>query len=755
MRASTLAWSRNLQYGAAARLTLRLAQDTTLTSLTAYRKLDYDLLADTDVTELELTASHVHEIQHQWSEELTLARQRPGRSWVAGVFLFDDLDRQPTSILLGGPGLENRLDPEVGSTSAAAFGQATVGLTRRLSATAGLRYTRERKTIDNDGSLYTQDLPTVLVAGSAYSYSDAMTHAAWTPKLGLEWHAGERTLAYLSATRGFKSGGFNISSPEPGRGFAPEWAWAYEGGLKTVFASGRATLDLAAFHTDYEDLQVQIAIRPGVLDISNAAAAGISGFEAESALQLARSLRVGGHLAWLDARYDRYVAVGVGGVTGDVTGNRLEQRPRVVGPAVARVERRRRPARQAVATSRFPLAEHRLLHALQRRRSASESLWPPEPERRAGPPALVALGVRAQPDEPGLHHRQLQLAAAGDRRPSRAAPRVGPAARRPAIESGAMKTGSGKYEQLLALCSGLAPAVTAVAHPCEASALTGALDAARLGLIRPILVGPAEKIRAVAREAGLALGDVRIVDVEHSHAAATRAVQLVREGEAEVLMKGSLHTDELMAAVVAKEGGLRTGRRISHVFLMDVPTYPKVLIITDGAINIAPTLEDKVDIVQNAIDLAHSLDVERPKVAILAAVETVNSKMPATIDAAALCKMAERGQITGGLLDGPLAFDNAISREAALTKGIRSEVAGDPDILLAPDLEAGNILAKQLSFLANADSAGLVLGARVPIILTSRADSVRSRTASCGVALRMVHARRSAAQRQGRGQGRA
>jgi phosphate acetyltransferase len=318
-----------------------------------------------------------------------------------------------------------------------------------------------------------------------------------------------------------------------------------------------------------------------------------------------------------------------------------------------------------------------------------------------------------------------------------------------------MKTGSGKYEQLLALCSGLAPAVTAVAHPCEASALAGALDAARLGLIRPILVGPAEKIRSVAREAGLSLDGVRIEDVEHSHAAAIRSVELVRAGEAEVLMKGSLHTDELMAAVVAKEGGLRTGRRISHVFLMDVPTYPKVLIITDGAINIAPTLEDKVDIVQNAIDLARWLDVERPKVAILSAVETVTSKMPSTIDAAALCKMAERGQITGGLLDGPLAFDNAISREAALTKGIHSEVAGDPDILLAPDLEAGNILAKQLTFLANADSAGLVLGARVPIILTSRADSVRSRTASCGVALRMVHARRSAAQRQAAPPGRA
>ena len=217
---------------------------------------------------------------------------------------------------------------------------------------------------------------------------------------------------------------------------------------------------------------------------------------------------------------------------------------------------------------------------------------------------------------------------------------------------------------------------------------------------------------------------------------------LVREGQAELLMKGSLHTDELMSAIVARDGGLRTGRRISHVFIMDVPTYHKVLIVTDGAINIAPTLEDKVDICQNAIDLAISLGLEKPKVAILAAVETVTSKMPATLDAAALCKMADRGQITGGILDGPLAFDNAISKKAARIKGIRSEVAGDPDILLAPDLEAGNILAKQLSFLANADSAGLVLGARVPVILTSRADSVRARTASCAVAALVAHAKR-------------
>jgi phosphotransacetylase len=246
-----------------------------------------------------------------------------------------------------------------------------------------------------------------------------------------------------------------------------------------------------------------------------------------------------------------------------------------------------------------------------------------------------------------------------------------------------------------------------------------------------------------AASAGIDLGDLEIFDVPHSNASAAKAVELVKEGRAEILMKGSLHTDELMSAIVSREGGLRTARRISHAFVMDVPTYHKVLIVTDAAINIAPTLEDKVDICQNAIDLAISLGLERPKVAILAAVETVTSKMPATIDAAALCKMAERGQIKGGMLDGPLAFDNAISKEAAKTKGIKSDVAGDPDILLAPDLEAGNILAKQLSFLANADSAGMVLGARVPVILTSRADSVRSRIASCAVAMLVAHARRS------------
>jgi phosphate acetyltransferase len=268
------------------------------------------------------------------------------------------------------------------------------------------------------------------------------------------------------------------------------------------------------------------------------------------------------------------------------------------------------------------------------------------------------------------------------------------------------------------------------------------MEAGQKRLIVPILVGPIAKIREIAKKAGIDLGKTRLVDTAHSHASAAKAVELVRQGEAELLMKGSLHSDELLSAVVAKETGLRTGRRISHVFIMDVPTYHKVLVVTDAAINIAPTLEDKADICQNAIDLAVSLGVKKPKIAILAAVETVNSKMQATLDAAALCKMADRGQIRGGLLDGPLAFDNAISKEAARIKGIQSEVAGDPDILLVPDLESGNMLAKQLSFLANADSAGLVLGARVPIILTSRADSVRARIASCAVAMLAAHAGR-------------
>jgi phosphate acetyltransferase len=300
-----------------------------------------------------------------------------------------------------------------------------------------------------------------------------------------------------------------------------------------------------------------------------------------------------------------------------------------------------------------------------------------------------------------------------------------------------------KYSALLERCSALAPVPTAVAHPCDVSSLTGALDAASLGLIVPLLIGPEAKIRAVADEADLALGNATIIDAAHSHAAAARAVLAVRSGEAELLMKGSLHTDELLHEVASGTTGLRTERRLSHVFAMDVPTYHKPLFITDAAVNIFPKLADKADIVRNAIELVQALGIECPKVAILAAVETVSDKMPSTIDAAALCKMADRGQITGGLLDGPLAFDNAISTEAARIKGIVSPVAGDPDILLVPDLEAGNMLAKQLTFLAGAEAAGIVLGARVPVILTSRADTVRSRIGSCAIAVLVAHARRA------------
>ncbi len=306
-----------------------------------------------------------------------------------------------------------------------------------------------------------------------------------------------------------------------------------------------------------------------------------------------------------------------------------------------------------------------------------------------------------------------------------------------------------KYDRLIARCQGLAPIPTAVAHPCDESSLSGAIDAAEAGIILPILIGPIAKIRAVAEKLKFDLGRYEIVDVPHSHAAAEKAVELVHLGKAELLMKGSLHTDELMAEVVRKDTGLRTERRISHVFIMDVPTYPKALFITDAAVNIFPTLDDKVDILKNAIELAQALEIKKPKVAILSAVETVTAKIPSTIDAAALCKMAERGQITGGVLDGPLAFDNAISREAAEIKRITSEVCGEADILLVPDLEAGNMLAKELTFLANADAAGIVLGARVPIILTSRADSVRARMASCAVAALYAHARRAATVRVG------
>jgi phosphate acetyltransferase len=302
-----------------------------------------------------------------------------------------------------------------------------------------------------------------------------------------------------------------------------------------------------------------------------------------------------------------------------------------------------------------------------------------------------------------------------------------------------------KYEILVRAAKQAPSARTAVVHPCDETSLRGACEAAEAGIIIPTLVGPEAKIKAVAREHDLDIEGFEIISAPHSDAAAAKGVELVREAKAELLMKGSLHTDELMRAVTSAEKGLRTARRISHVFVMDVPTYAETLFITDAAINISPDLDVKRDIIQNAIDLYIHLGLGAPRVALLSAVETVTSKIPSTIDAAALCKMAERGQIAGGVLDGPLAFDNAIDPKAAKIKGIRSEVAGRAQILVVPDLEAGNMLAKNLIFLAHADVAGIVLGARVPIVLTSRADSVRARLASCAIASLEANARRTSA----------
>lgn len=314
--------------------------------------------------------------------------------------------------------------------------------------------------------------------------------------------------------------------------------------------------------------------------------------------------------------------------------------------------------------------------------------------------------------------------------------------RRPPSTTGAPQT---KYDRLIVMAREVAAAKTIVVHPCDETSLRGAIDAAEAGLIIPVLVAPAAKIKNVAREYSIDIGRYELVDVPHSDAAAAKAVELIRAAQGEMLMKGSLHTDELMRAVTAANTGLRTARRISHVFIMDVPARAETLFVTDAAINIFPDLDAKRDIVQNVIDLFTELGLGKPLVAILSAVETVTPKIPSTIDAAALCKMADRGQITGGILDGPLAFDNAIDPEAARIKGIHSPVAGQAQILVVPDLEAGNMLAKNLIYLSKADSAGLVLGARVPIVLTSRADSVRSRMASCAAAVLYAAARRKAA----------
>ena len=326
VRASFPAEGRTFQSGVSARLTLALTPSLTLTSLSAYRNLDFDVVVDGDASELDLDISRVHELQHQLSEELTVASRNARVTWVAGLFLFGERDREPSSTVLPGPRLEFRLEPDVDADANAAFGQATVSLTRRLSATAGLRYTHERKTIENSGGLYTADSPATLLSDS-YSYTDAISHDAWTPKFGAELRVRENVLAYTSATRGFKSGGFNATSTTAGRGYGPEWAWSYEGGLKTVVRGGRARLNVAGFYTNYTDLQVQTPITTTLLDVSNAASATIRGFELEATSRVGRLVQAGGHLAWLDAKYDRYLAVGPAGSTVDVAGNRLNNSP--------------------------------------------------------------------------------------------------------------------------------------------------------------------------------------------------------------------------------------------------------------------------------------------------------------------------------------------------------------------------------------------------------------------------------------------
>jgi phosphotransacetylase/acyl dehydratase len=299
-----------------------------------------------------------------------------------------------------------------------------------------------------------------------------------------------------------------------------------------------------------------------------------------------------------------------------------------------------------------------------------------------------------------------------------------------------------EFHKLLRACKNLPAIRCGIVHPCDRGSLVASLEAAQRGLIDPVLIGPLAKIQAVAVAEHIDLGDVPVVDAPHSHAAAARAAEMARAGKFDALMKGSIQTGELLTVIISSKSGMRTARRISHVYVIDVPSHPKILLVSDAAVNIYPTLEDKVDIVQNAIDLAHIIGVEQPKVAILSAIETVNPKIQSTVEAAALCKMADRGQITGGIVDGPLAFDNAISLEAARKKHIHSPVAGRADILITPDLEAGNMLVKQLVFMAGADGAGIVMGARVPIVLTSRADSVRTRLASIAVANLVANARR-------------
>jgi iron complex outermembrane receptor protein len=327
VRFSTPPWSRQLQWGGTARFTTYVTPSTALTSLTAFRKLDYELLNDGDITELNLTGAHVHEIHHQISEELIVSHERSRVAWLAGLFLFHEHDRQPTMIDLGGARLRSRLDPKVEAGAGAGFGQATIGLTGHLSVIAGLRFASERKSIDNAGEITSLDSPSVVIPGSAYDYADAISHTVWTPKLGLEIRARDGLLVHVAATKGSKTGGFNLTSTEPGRGYAPESAWSYEGGLKAVIGSGHASVSVSAYQTAYTNLQVQTAIQPGVIDISNAAEATIRGVETEAVTSLGLGVNAGGHVAWMQSQYDRYIAVGLGGVTGDVAGHRLSNAP--------------------------------------------------------------------------------------------------------------------------------------------------------------------------------------------------------------------------------------------------------------------------------------------------------------------------------------------------------------------------------------------------------------------------------------------
>ena len=376
VRASALAWNRTLQYGASARLTMALTPSTTLVSLTAYRDLDYEFFVDADITELDLITTHQHEWQHQLSQEITVSHQQPRLTWVGGVFLFDEFDHQSYWVDQMAPGIQVRLDPRVDATSRAVFGQATVGLTSRLSATAGLRYTNEGKDIDNAGGRYALEAPNLPVPGSVYGYSDSIAHDAWTPKFGLDMKLPNGSMAYVSATRGFKSGGFNPSSTAPGRGYAPEWAWSYEGGWKGTLMGGRSRFATSAFVMDYTNLQVQTPIGIGVFDIRNAAAATIRGVEVENTSRIGRGIEAGGHFTWLDATYDQYIAVNNLNVSRRCRGQSVEQRAGMGGTPVGRVGQRGWPLASPVDLSRVDGTVDGVLHAVQRQHPAAESVWP-------------------------------------------------------------------------------------------------------------------------------------------------------------------------------------------------------------------------------------------------------------------------------------------------------------------------------------------------------------------------------------------